>query len=75
MSRFVIVPNSLRDAINGAIDKALVDAPPDAAKDRESFYAALLAYFDEHGTIPSFTIVHTALVASLFEGMVMEEKK
>jgi hypothetical protein len=52
----VIVPNALRDAINEAIDKALADAPPDAAKDREHFYADLLAYYNEHGVIPPFSI-------------------
>ena len=51
----VIVPNALRDAINARIDEALA-ACPEAAVEREEFYGALLAYYDEHGVIPEFTI-------------------
>lgn len=52
---FVIVPNVLSDAINAAIDKALLDCP-EAAGEREIFYSQLLGYYNEHGVIPPFTI-------------------
>ena len=52
---FYVVPNELRDAINANIDAALVDCP-DAAADREIFYAQLLEYFNEHGVVPTFTL-------------------
>jgi hypothetical protein len=51
----VIVPNCLRDEINAAIDTALI-GHPDAEPDREIFYDTLLAYFNEHGVIPEFTL-------------------
>jgi hypothetical protein len=51
----VIVPNYVSDAINAAIDKALLDLP-EAEKDREHFYDVLLAHFNDHGVIPEFTL-------------------
>jgi len=51
----VIVPNSLRDAINEKIDTALLECP-EAAPDRDYFYSVLLNYFDEHGHIPEFRL-------------------
>jgi hypothetical protein len=51
----VIVPSSLRDAINAALDKAL-DGRPCDADSREVLYDQLLCYFDEHGAIPDFTL-------------------
>ena len=56
MTRLVIVPNALRDAINDALDEALHEAPPDAAQDREALYRQLVAFYDEHGYIPDFTV-------------------
>ena len=55
----VIVPNHVRDAINTALDKALANMPPEAQQDREHYYRELLAYFNEHGTIPDFQIEKT----------------
>lgn len=55
MSKLVIVPDSLRAAINARLDAAIA-ACPEAAADREALYGQLLAYFDEHGVIPDFTI-------------------
>lgn len=52
----VIVPDSLRDAINAKIDEALI-AVPEAADHREHFFGQLLAYFDEHGVVPDFSLV------------------
>jgi hypothetical protein len=52
----LIVPNYLRDQINAAIDAALVDVP-EAAADREIFFAALLDHVNEHGVIPEFSLV------------------
>lgn len=52
---FVIVPNSLRDAIYAKVDAAIAEAPA-AADDREYFYGVLLDYFHEHGVIPTFEL-------------------
>jgi hypothetical protein len=52
----VIVPNSLRDAINAKLDAAIAQAP-DAEKDRDVLYGQLLAYFNEHGVVPDFSLV------------------
>ncbi len=51
----VIVPNTLRDAINAKLDAALL-ACPEAAAERENFYTALVAYFNEHGVLPDIAI-------------------
>lgn len=51
-----IVPNDLRDAIYRKIDEQLVDHPCATKEDREYLYHQLLDYFNEHGTIPDFTI-------------------
>ncbi len=56
MSRMVVVPNALRDAINAKLDTAIA-ACPGAAGDREELYRQLLSHFDEHGEIPSFDLV------------------
>jgi hypothetical protein len=47
----VIVPNSLRDAINEKLDAAIAICPQ-AEKERDALYHRLLEYFDEHGVIP-----------------------
>lgn len=51
----VIVPNSLRDAINKKLDEAL-EACPEAEVDRKGFYNFILSHFNEHGVIPEFTL-------------------
>lgn len=52
--RTVIVPNQLRDEIVRRLDAAL---PPEASDtDRDALYHQVLAYYDEHGVIPDFTI-------------------
>jgi hypothetical protein len=57
---FAIVPDSLRDAINAALDKAL-DGRPCDADSRAVLYDQLLCYFDEHGVIPDFALTPTEL--------------
>lgn len=52
---FVIVPNSISDAIYAKVDAAIANAP-DAAPDREYFYSVLLNYFNDHGEIPDFEL-------------------
>lgn len=52
---FVIVPNSLRDAINEKLDAAYLECP-EAAIDRENHCRAMLEYFDEHGHLPEFEL-------------------
>jgi len=51
----VIVPDSLRAAINQKLDAAFV-AVPDARKERDALFLALLRYFNEHGELPEFTL-------------------
>jgi uncharacterized protein YutE (UPF0331/DUF86 family) len=57
--RTVIVPESLRMAIESALDAAIA-ACPCADADRTELYSQLLAYFDEHGVIPEFLIAPQA---------------
>lgn len=52
---FVIVPNELSDAIYERIDKQL-EKVPSLVDQREDIYHELLAYFNEHGVIPDFTL-------------------
>jgi hypothetical protein len=52
----VIVPNSLRDAINAKLDAAFKDLPKAANADREIMYSQLVGYFNDYGHIPDFTI-------------------
>jgi len=59
MSRIVIVPDTLRHAINTAIEAALLTMPAEAAEHRERFYSELLAFYDEHGYLPTFSIIPT----------------
>ena len=51
----VIVPNTLRDAINAKLNEAFKTCP-EAEKERDSLYHRLLGYFAEHGVIPDFTL-------------------
>lgn len=51
----LIVPNYLRDELNQRLD-AEIEKHPDAAKDREHLYGQLLAYVNEHGIIPDFSL-------------------
>ena len=53
--KIVTVPDSLDQAINTALDAAFVQTPA-AEPDRAVLYQQLLAYFDEHGVIPTFTL-------------------
>ena len=55
MTRCYIVPDTLRDAINRALDDAIAECP-DAAPDRDRFYGLLLEYFNDHGRLPEFTV-------------------
>lgn len=52
---FLIVPDSLREAIDAKLDAAIA-LVPDAAKDRENLYHELLSFFDKYGFVPDFTI-------------------
>lgn len=51
----VIVPNIVHDQINEALDQAFIECP-EAKKERDALYNQLLAYFNEHGVIPSFSL-------------------
>ena len=52
---FLVVPNSVRDAIYKKIDEEL-EKVPGAKQDREAFYGELLAAYDVTGEIPDFKI-------------------
>lgn len=57
----LIVPDSLRHAINAKLDAALADAP-DAEKYRDMLYHELLWFFSDHGYLPeNFSIVKKAV--------------
>lgn len=53
--RTVIVPNELHNAINAKLTEAFADHP-DAEQDRNFLYHELLAFFDEHGYLPDFSL-------------------
>jgi hypothetical protein len=55
---FLIVPDSLRHAIDAKLDAALKEVP-DAARDRDHLFRQLLLFFDEHGYLPEFTLGKT----------------
>jgi hypothetical protein len=55
MSTIVLVPDALREAINAKLDAA-IEEHPDAQKDREILFSQLLAFSDEHGFIPDFSL-------------------
>jgi hypothetical protein len=55
MSTLLIVPNVLSAAIHEAIIKAL-HGRPCSDEDRDHLYHQLLAHYDEHGTIPVFSL-------------------
>jgi hypothetical protein len=52
---FLVVPDSLRAAIDAKLDAALKETP-DAARDREHLYRQLLLFFHENGFLPDFTL-------------------
>ena len=55
--KIVVVPDSLREAINEKLDAAFEQAAVEPKpEERESTYSSLLAHFNEHGEIPEFTI-------------------
>ena len=53
--RIVIVPDELYEALQSRLDAEIAKVP-DAAKDRDHLYRQLLAYVDEHGKIPDFSL-------------------
>ena len=57
MSKILVVPNWLSDAINGALDKAYAECPEAPQNERKQHYDFLLNFFDEHGYLPEFSLV------------------
>jgi hypothetical protein len=51
----VIVPNWLRHFIDGQLDAALSQCP-EAVGERDQLFKQAVAYYDQHGTLPPFTI-------------------
>ena len=60
-THLVIVPDDLYNAIHARLDELFKEFP-DAEKDRDALYHQVLAYFDEFGRLPSFTIERIAEV-------------
>lgn len=52
---FYVVPNELADAINAKLDEAIAAYPEVSTADREQAFRVLVAYFNEHGIIPTFS--------------------
>lgn len=56
----VVVPDHVDSAINEALDNAIEDlseeTPKPTDEEREALYNQLLRYYDDHGTIPEFSI-------------------
>lgn len=51
----VIVPDTLRENINKALD-AEIAKWPDAEKEREMLYRQLITFFSVHGYLPEFSL-------------------
>lgn len=51
----VIVPDTLHDNINRALD-AEIAKWPDAEKDRELLHSQLVAFFHKYGYLPQFSL-------------------
>lgn len=51
----LIVPNYIACELNQRLD-AEIEKHPHAAKDRDHLYGQLLAYVNEHGIIPDFSL-------------------
>lgn len=51
------VPNALRDQINAALDLALKDWLEHTLRDRDVLYREVLAYFNDYGMVPDFSVV------------------
>jgi NADH:ubiquinone oxidoreductase subunit E len=58
MSGFLIVPDTLYEAIHKRLDEEFTKFP-DAEADRDALYHQLLEYFTEFGYIPEFTLEKT----------------
>ena len=54
----VIVPNHLRRELESRLDEQIT-LHPNAAKDRDHLYSQLLAYVNETGQIPDFSLART----------------
>jgi hypothetical protein len=55
---FLVVPDSLRHAIDEKLDAALKEAP-EAARDRDHLFRQLLSFFNDHGYLPEFSLAKT----------------
>jgi len=55
---FVIIPDYISDEIDRKLDAAIAQHP-DAEKDRAYLRSQLVAYLDEHGIIPDFSLQKT----------------
>jgi hypothetical protein len=55
MTHLVILPNYISEEIDRRLDAEFAKHP-NAAPDRELFRSQLIAYVDEHGVIPDFSL-------------------
>lgn len=53
-----IIPDHIREAINKALNEQFI-VTPDAAQWRNNLYNQVLEYFNEHGSLPDFTLEKT----------------
>ena len=60
MNEYVVVPDMLTKALHKHLDEAYAKMPieqqEEAKSQRAEHYRFLMSYFDQYGTIPSFTI-------------------
>lgn len=59
-TKLVIVPQMLIDKLNTALDAAYANAPDAAKSERDIHYNQLLAFVDQYGYVPEFSINHPA---------------
>ena len=60
-TKIVIVYQQLIDQLNTALDTAYADAPEAAKGERDIHYNQLLAFVDQYGYVPEFSINKAAM--------------
>ncbi len=54
--KLLIVPDSLRNGINKALNEAYAKCPEAPVEERELHYQFLINFFDENGYVPEFEL-------------------
>ncbi len=60
-TKLVIIPQMLIDKLNAALDAAYANAPEAAKGERDIHYNQLLAFVDQYGYVPEFSINKAAM--------------